>query len=189
MTCTAPGSGRCSPRRRAAAALRPASCDSRSSRWDRSSSRNEDCETIAFSVVRPSTRAPITRPENTRNETEWRRARCGEGTGRSACRERRGGFRRTGSVVGAVRALAGALAPTGLVRAFAGALARTGAVRALAGALARTGAVRAFAVRDRKSTRLNSSHITISYAVFCLKKKKKKKITKREAYEEREKKN
>src|SRR5437773_4771031 len=26
--------------------------------------------------------------------------------------------------------------------------------------------------RDRKSTRLNSSHITISYAVFCLKKKK-----------------
>src|SRR5208283_5983992 len=31
----------------------------------------------------------------------------------------------------------------------------------------------AFAMRDRKSTRLNSSHITISYAVFCLKKKKK----------------
>src|SRR6266540_5804503 len=30
---------------------------------------------------------------------------------------------------------------------------------------------------DRKSTRLNSSHITISYAVFCLKKKKKKRIT------------
>src|SRR5437667_4893705 len=29
---------------------------------------------------------------------------------------------------------------------------------------------------DRKSTRLNSSHITISYAVFCLKKKKKKYI-------------
>src|SRR5437667_7972655 len=28
--------------------------------------------------------------------------------------------------------------------------------------------------RDRKSTRLNSSHITISYAVFCLKKKKRK---------------
>src|SRR5437667_6085284 len=28
------------------------------------------------------------------------------------------------------------------------------------------------APRDRKSTRLNSSHITISYAVFCLKKKK-----------------
>src|SRR5207249_7181558 len=30
---------------------------------------------------------------------------------------------------------------------------------------------------DRKSTRLNSSHVSISYAVFCLKKKKKKKKT------------
>src|SRR5215204_6739720 len=30
--------------------------------------------------------------------------------------------------------------------------------------------------RDRKSTRLNSSHTVISYAVFCLKKKKKTKI-------------
>src|SRR3989442_9415208 len=29
------------------------------------------------------------------------------------------------------------------------------------------------AVGDRKSTRLNSSHVRISYAVFCLKKKKK----------------
>src|SRR3989442_6569141 len=28
--------------------------------------------------------------------------------------------------------------------------------------------------RDRKSTRLNSSHVRISYAVFCLKKKKKR---------------
>src|SRR5947207_10265922 len=33
---------------------------------------------------------------------------------------------------------------------------------------------RAVALRDRKSTRLNSSHTVISYAVFCLKKKKKK---------------
>src|SRR5690242_4989627 len=31
---------------------------------------------------------------------------------------------------------------------------------------------------DRKSTRLNSSHMSISYAVFCLKKKKKKKTKK-----------
>src|SRR5690242_21520833 len=30
---------------------------------------------------------------------------------------------------------------------------------------------------DRKSTRMNSSHMSISYAVFCLKKKKKKKNT------------
>src|SRR2546430_3349628 len=33
------------------------------------------------------------------------------------------------------------------------------------------------AMEDRKSTRLNSSHSQISYAVFCLKKKKKKKYT------------
>src|ERR671918_2065602 len=31
---------------------------------------------------------------------------------------------------------------------------------------------------DRKSTRLNSSHLVISYAVFCLKKKKKKHLIK-----------
>src|SRR5256885_11769136 len=31
--------------------------------------------------------------------------------------------------------------------------------------------------RDRKSTRLNSSHLVISYAVFCLKKKKKNTTT------------
>src|SRR5437773_7627878 len=33
---------------------------------------------------------------------------------------------------------------------------------------------------DRKSTRLNSSHITISYAVFCLKKKKNQTYVKKE---------
>src|SRR5207245_11485820 len=36
-------------------------------------------------------------------------------------------------------------------------------------------ASRSTKLRDRKSTRLNSSHGSISYAVFCLKKKKKKK--------------
>src|SRR5437762_6956168 len=36
----------------------------------------------------------------------------------------------------------------------------------------RHGPVRHAAPRDRKSTRLNSSHRCISYAVFCLKKKK-----------------
>src|SRR5688572_31810995 len=35
---------------------------------------------------------------------------------------------------------------------------------------------------DRKSTRLNSSHSQISYAVFCLKKKKKKNIIKDNKY-------
>src|SRR5256885_13219978 len=37
------------------------------------------------------------------------------------------------------------------------------------------GRTRRRAARDRKSTRLNSSHLVISYAVFCLKKKKKTK--------------
>src|SRR2546428_4284268 len=46
---------------------------------------------------------------------------------------------------------------------------RVGELRARAG-LARDLPVR----EDRKSTRLNSSHDQISYAVFCLKKKKKK---------------
>src|SRR5258707_11404195 len=35
--------------------------------------------------------------------------------------------------------------------------------------------LRKLGLRDRKSTRLNSSHANISYAVFCLKKKKQKK--------------
>src|SRR5438874_10375472 len=40
---------------------------------------------------------------------------------------------------------------------------------------ARRGPATAGRCADRKSTRLNSSHVEISYAVFCLKKKKKKK--------------
>src|SRR2546430_12121475 len=40
--------------------------------------------------------------------------------------------------------------------------------------LTEEGGIRHGAVGDRKSTRLNSSHSQISYAVFCLKKKKKK---------------
>src|SRR5439155_3963902 len=34
------------------------------------------------------------------------------------------------------------------------------------------------AAQDRKSTRLNSSHVAISYAVFCLKKKREKAVSK-----------
>src|SRR2546426_4490735 len=45
--------------------------------------------------------------------------------------------------------------------------------RALSGAELR----RADSGRDRKSTRLNSSHLVISYAVFCLKKKKSTKAS------------
>src|SRR2546426_1265514 len=51
-------------------------------------------------------------------------------------------------------------------RHFAGAHFEHGARAAPAGA--------GIAKADRKSTRLNSSHLVISYAVFCLKKKKKK---------------
>src|SRR2546426_1663175 len=40
----------------------------------------------------------------------------------------------------------------------------------------RTAKRKSRSVRDRKSTRLNSSHLVISYAVFCLKKKKKKQV-------------
>src|SRR5947209_20078485 len=40
---------------------------------------------------------------------------------------------------------------------------------------AKSGSMMRRAGRDRKSTRLNSSHANISYAVFCLKKKKKNK--------------
>src|SRR5215475_15530171 len=39
-----------------------------------------------------------------------------------------------------------------------------------------------FGRRDRKSTRLNSSHVKISYAVICLKKKKKKKKFKKQTH-------
>src|SRR2546426_3736504 len=38
---------------------------------------------------------------------------------------------------------------------------------------------KAIQLGDRKSTRLNSSHLVISYAVFCLKKKKKKRTDSR----------
>src|SRR5947207_9134175 len=51
----------------------------------------------------------------------------------------------------------------------------TGVARRMFGALAQRGInismINTSEVRDRKSTRLNSSHTVISYAVFCLKKK------------------
>src|SRR5699024_12627402 len=45
-------------------------------------------------------------------------------------------------------------------------------VRASAMARCQPASSAGFKARDRKSTRLNSSHVSISYAVFCLKKKK-----------------
>src|SRR2546422_8504691 len=50
----------------------------------------------------------------------------------------------------------------------------------------RRGRTRPAPAPDRKSTRLNSSHGYISYAVFCLKKKKKEKKDTRNAYLQRE---
>src|SRR3712207_8827747 len=50
--------------------------------------------------------------------------------------------------------------------------AQRAAGRRSTGALYVREATSAFLVGDRKSTRLNSSHANISYAVFCLKKKK-----------------
>src|SRR6266568_5577441 len=50
---------------------------------------------------------------------------------------------------------------------------RASASRDPAGAMARPRGSRCARRPDRKSTRLNSSHSSISYAVFCLKKKKK----------------
>src|SRR5947207_11186380 len=58
------------------------------------------------------------------------------------------------------------------VQAGAGALGADGL--ACREAAARSGIVPERAAADRKSTRLNSSHTVISYAVFCLKKKKNK---------------
>src|SRR5690242_21194282 len=47
----------------------------------------------------------------------------------------------------------------------------TAAVRASVSATANPKRLRVYMLQDRKSTRLNSSHMSISYAVFCLKKK------------------
>src|SRR5688500_19626249 len=47
-----------------------------------------------------------------------------------------------------------------------------GIVRYTNTSISTPGAVWLYSGRDRKSTRLNSSHLVISYAVFCLKKKK-----------------
>src|SRR5262245_65879529 len=57
------------------------------------------------------------------------------------------------------------------ISAPAGAVARAGAVAPAAGRVGRPTLLRGRDPQDRKSTRLNSSHLGISYAVFCLKKK------------------
>src|SRR5688572_32625741 len=60
-------------------------------------------------------------------------------------------------------------APAAAPATLRGAVAHAAAERGLHAGVARS-------VQDRKSTRLNSSHSQISYAVFCLKKKKNKRL-------------
>src|SRR5438034_10299914 len=97
--------------------------------------------------------------------------RCGNGRRRVARRERRERGDRVAAPARLVseRRLAGAAA-----RRYRGG-ARRDRRRALHDR--RGGARRAARQRDRKSTRLNSSHTVISYAVFCLKKKKTHMVT------------
>src|SRR3712207_7867797 len=61
-----------------------------------------------------------------------------------------------------------------LAASTAGALGKAGPKVSLEEAAEAVADLRRLADVDRKSTRLNSSHANISYAVFCLKKKKKK---------------
>src|SRR5258708_31123605 len=60
------------------------------------------------------------------------------------------------------------------VQAAVAAAEARGPLRILVHCAGRAGIIRLVEKEDRKSTRLNSSHQIISYAVFCLKKKKKK---------------
>src|SRR3989475_8041784 len=78
-------------------------------------------------------------------------------------------FRSLGGLVGGVGAVAGAQQGT-----VAGRVTDQANGQPLVGAR-----VTVMGTSDRKSTRLNSSHSQISYAVFCLKKKKKHNIKRR----------
>src|SRR2546422_8634326 len=70
--------------------------------------------------------------------------------------------------------LVGTLADLDYLSSLFGPTAFLAAHRTFTHSLAGTLLIAALVAGDRKSTRLNSSHGYISYAVFCLKKKKKK---------------
>src|SRR5438045_7552700 len=76
------------------------------------------------------------------------------------------------------RSVIGDVLPVDRARAQRDAPERDQLLEAVGGELARVGSGHLVHARqsrrDRKSTRLNSSHLGISYAVFCLKKKKRK---------------
>src|SRR5437660_9187930 len=79
-------------------------------------------------------------------------------------------FRARRRAAGRARRVAG---PTERGHQLLGGAAGRAGVRLAAGDGRQAGGACVPARRDRKSTRLNSSHVAISYAVFCLKKKKK----------------
>src|SRR2546430_11456474 len=81
-------------------------------------------------------------------------------------------FRSRGKSIGAQRNAAIAQARNEWVLALDADERVTDALREELGRVLATPAHEAYRVRDRKSTRLNSSHSQISYAVFCLKKKR-----------------
>src|SRR2546421_8598230 len=85
---------------------------------------------------------------------------------------------RSGKVIGVLRYLEGRINAMIAIWGLDGAMAAEAAEKRSvdAGKTKRFSAASA-AIADRKSTRLNSSHDQISYAVFCLKKKKNKNIT------------
>src|SRR5438874_9395787 len=74
----------------------------------------------------------------------------------------RTGSNRYSSISGGVRSSAGARRSSSFIS------------RSLGSWHSKSSPVETSHAADRKSTRLNSSHVEISYAVFCLKKKKKK---------------
>src|SRR5439155_12338437 len=70
------------------------------------------------------------------------------------------------------RSVAPRMDPSDTYRVVRATASHTGIAGSTAQGASRRSAPRPVATRDRKSTRLNSSHVASSYAVFCLKKKK-----------------
>src|SRR5690554_4125957 len=127
----------------------------------------------------PHARHGCARPARLHNRWEARTVPGGPSSGRAgatAGEDRVERARRRGG-------LAGAEAGLGLAGGGSGALRRSLGARGTLGGQAGRGVVllgqraRRLLAQDRKSTRLNSSHVRISYAVFCLKKKTTKERT------------
>src|SRR5690625_6050477 len=74
---------------------------------------------------------------------------------------------------GVVRTCARRFIPSDRPSSFARTDLRRGVIAQRCQRSGNTNTTRRIEILDRKSTRLNSSHVAISYAVFCLKKKKR----------------